>query len=83
VTIVSAPDSSLQRIAPGEIGPELEGWYREAPKVKETFVFWAIAPDGKVEYKETSEVVSVFGSNDGYIIKTKNSVYVIREYLSG
>jgi hypothetical protein len=88
MTILSKADSSMQRIAPGEVGPEIDGWYREPPKVGQTFAFWQIGDegvdkDGVMKYCETSEVVSVFGSLDGYIIKTKNSVYVIREFLDG
>ena len=83
MTVISKPDSSMQRLAPGEIGPEVEGWYREAPKVGDTFAFWELDCGNGIRYCETSKVISVFGTLDGYIIKTENSVYAIREFLDG
>ncbi len=84
MSIITKPDASMQRVAPDEIGEELEGWYSEAPKVGERFCFWWVAKNGEMCYKDTSKVVSLFGTADGYIINTlTGSVYVIREFLDG
>ena len=80
--IITKPDSSMQRIAPDETGPEMEGWYSCPPTVGQTFCFWAIDGGEEMKYLTTSSVVSVFSTLDGYIIKTHSgSVYVIREFL--
>jgi hypothetical protein len=84
VTILSKPDSSMQQVAPGDISAEQEGWYTDAPKVGKYFSFCWVDANNQVCYKDTSKVVSVFGTHDGYIIKTANgSTYIIRELLDG
>ena len=84
MNIITKPDSSIQKLcATGVDGPEMEGWYSDAPAVGERFRFWWVASNGEMCYLTTSPVVSMFGSLDGYLIKTQNSDYVIREFLDG
>jgi len=77
--LITKHDATLQRLPNG---PVTEGWYVKTPKVGEQFVFIAsevVDGNDEVLYTETSKLLSVFSTPDGYIINTLNNTYAIKE----
>lgn len=77
--IITKADSTLQKIEPdGRKGNKISGYYVTPPKVGNRFVF-VYGEGTEVSYLETSKIESIFTTGAGYLIRTANSVYIVKE----